>query len=154
MNLILKLISNFKAKKYNSSKLREMYSIRNDEYLKSAFKNASNYIKIQAVDYLGDLGSQENLDFLLREFKIINNLKLKSYTYQSIIWMARDEKLNISKADESILVNNINLLDNIGIVTQVKKEINTHTAITFRDKIKDHLIDLEKHKKINADMIR
>ena len=71
--------------------------LKDYKYIKQAFQKSSNYLRVQAVEYLGNFENQENLDFLIEEFKSIENIKLRSYTYKSIILIAKNKNLNISK---------------------------------------------------------
>jgi len=149
MNLLNRLISNLRARQFSSTKLRERYLIKDFKYLKKAFLQAPRYLKIQAVEYLSDFSDQGNLDFLLKEYKKQKDIKLKSYTFQSIIIIAENEELELSDSDELLLTNNFNLLDNIGYAKNSKVQRTKSTPIAFRTKLKDHLLDLEHKKKMN-----
>jgi len=149
MKLIKKLISNLKSKKYSTTKLRERYVLSDDKYLKKAIIESPNYLRIQAVEYLSNFKKQENLDFLLTQFKHRNNNKLKAYIFKSILIISENEKLRISKSDENMLNKSFGLLKEIGTVNQNKTNSKRSESINFRSKLKDHLIELEDKKKIN-----
>jgi len=126
--------------------------LKDYKYIKQAFQKSSNYLRVQAVEYLGNFENQENLDFLIEEFKSIENIKLRSYTYKSIILIAKNKNLNISNKNEFVLKNK-QLLKNIGVIRKgiLKEEANT--PITFRAKSKDLLKELDDKKKLNENMI-
>jgi len=152
MNIVKRLISNLRSKRYSTSKLRERHMLKDYKYIKQAFQKSSNYLRVQAVEYLGNFENQENLDFLVEEFKSIENVKLRSYTYKSIILIAKNKNLNISNKNEFFLKNKY-LLKNIGVIRKgiPKEEINT--PITFIAKSKDLLKELDDKKKLNENMI-
>jgi|GEM_PF-6747659 len=126
--------------------------LKDYKYIKQAFQKSSNYLRVQAVEYLGNFENQENLDFLVEEFKSIENVKLRSYTYKSIILIAKNKNLNISNKNEFFLKNK-HLLKNIGVIRKGIPKEETNTPITFRAKSKDLLKELDDKKKLNENMI-
>lgn len=152
MNFFRKLIFILNSKQFSTTKLRERYAIKDYSYLKKAFLQAPNFLKIQAAEYLGYFEDQDNLDFLIRQFKCTSDMKLRSYTYYSILNIAKNESLQISEDDKQLLYNNIDLLENIGFVNRQQKDKAELGAITFRDKLKDHLKVLDDKKKLNERM--
>jgi len=123
-----------------------------DKYLKKAIIESPNYLKIQAVEYLSSFKEQENLDFLLAQFKNQNNDKLKAYIFQSILIISENEKLRISNQDENLLNSSFDLLKLVGTVKQSKTKSKESEPINFRSKLKDHLKDLEDKKRLNERM--
>jgi len=153
MKLIKRLLKNIKSRKYSTSRIRKKFLLKDYKYLKQAFRNSSSYLKVQAVEYLSDFKTQSNFEFLIEEFKTINDTKLKSYTYQSILIILQEENIVLSENDRKMLDENRSLLKNIRIVKQVKSNSTSSVLITFRDRNKDLMKELEDKKKITEKMI-
>ncbi|MCH2231757.1 MAG: hypothetical protein MK105_15595 [Crocinitomicaceae bacterium] len=143
-----KIISNFRANRITLTKIREAYLIRDSKFLINAYKYGHNHLKRTAVGYIGEINNQENYNFLINEMQLVQEVKLKSYIYLSIMNLALNESIIITDDESEYLNQNLDLLENIGYVTtQPKDKKPKQTPITFRNRLKDHLGILEQMKK-------
>lgn len=142
------IISGLITKRITQKKIREAYLVRDSKYLKKAYKYGRDHSKRLAVKYMGEISNQENFDFLITEINVVTEIKLKAYIYASIMKIALDDKIRITNHQSEYLNQNLNLLENIGYVTEKPKMRKSKSQpITFRNRLKDHLGILEEMKK-------
>ena len=63
------VINNLRRKRITLTKVSRAYLVRDSKYLQKAFKLGRHYIKRYAIKYLGKIGGQSNLDFLIYAMK-------------------------------------------------------------------------------------
>lgn len=143
-----KILSNLRAKRITLTKIREAYLISDSKFLINAYKYGQNHLKRTAVGYLGEINKQENYNFLINEMKLLQDVKLKSCIYLSIMNLTLNESIIITNDESEYLNQNLDLLENIGYVTAKPKDEKTRQPpITFRSRLKDDIEILEQMKK-------
>jgi hypothetical protein len=148
INHLKKFISNLKSKQITQKKLREAYVLEDSKYLRKAYRDGRDYMKIQIVELLSEIKTQKNFDFLLSEMKSTQEEQLKSFVYVAIMCIAENDKIIIKDDDSEYLNANLGLLNNIELITY-KVEKSNPEPMVFRNKLRDHLGILEEMKKRN-----
>lgn len=113
---LIQILSDLKKQRITQTRIREAYLQADSKYLKKAYKHGRAYLKRTAVNYLGEIATQDNFDFLLYNMVETKDIQLKSYLYLAICNILSNGNIQVDKDISDFLNNNIALLDNIGVV--------------------------------------
>lgn len=121
----------------------------NSRYLRKAFLHARSHTKRSAAWYLGRIASQENVDFLLARMQEETDIHTKKAIYAAILNAVVEGNVDLSQHEEDFLNQHFYLLDSEEneVREDAPKQRPATTPITFRDKLRDHLGDLESMKR-------
>ncbi len=128
------------------TRIREAYLIRNLPFLIKAYHHGRPYLKIAAVEYIGEIGTQKEYEFLLKEMTTVEEERLKSYLYFSIMQLVQRKSVKATDSELEYLRQNADLLKNIGQVRE-RPKMKSQTPLTLQHKKKDYLRMLEDMKK-------
>lgn len=135
------------AKIYTRKRVSERYLLEDEKFLKKAYKHGHDFIKRNAVIYLGEFKTQDNFKFLLSELMTTSNIDLKPFILLAILSVVSNKKITVTKTESFYLDTHLSLLDKFKGLEQPERKPKPSPPITFRDKIGDHLDLLEKMKK-------
>lgn len=147
-NWIKPLYLNLRAKRYSIRRIEKAYFDRDSQLLQRAYRYGYSYQKRLAIQYLGAIPKQENLDFLLREMKAVAEIKLRAFILESSLVLAQQKELHISGKDRSFLSQHLGLLHLIArkpISSPPSKK--TGVPISFNHRRTDLLGRLEDMKR-------
>jgi len=145
VNWLKKIITNIRSKRITQNKIREAYLLKDDVFLKKAYRLGSDYLKPQIVSFIGEIPNQKNFNLLLNELKIVEDIRLKSYIFIGLMNIASYEDILINDKDSEYLNQNLVLLENIEFA-DYNPEVLEAGPIAFREKLMDHLGVLEEMK--------
>ncbi|NRB50268.1 MAG: hypothetical protein HRU41_21500 [Saprospiraceae bacterium] len=148
LNWIKRLYHNLRAKHYSIRRIEKAYFDRDSLFLQRAYQYGYSYQKRLAIQYLGSIPVQTNLDFLLKEMKSVAQIKLRAYILQSTLALAEDSTLIITDSDHLFLNQHLTLLRFIArsqIAAEPEKAVGV--PISFRHRRTDLLGRLEDIKR-------
>ncbi len=111
LNWIKRVYHNFRAKRYSIRRIEKAYFSRDSQFLQRAYRYGYSYQKRLAIQYLGAIPEQNNLDFLLKEMKAVAQIKLRANILQSVVALAHNETLLVSELDSIFISQHLTLLD-------------------------------------------
>lgn len=138
---------NLRVQRFTVTRVREAYLQNDSRYLQKAYRYGRPYLKRIAAQYLGEIITRDNFEFLYRELKITKNIQLKSYLFLAIDTMLSFGKITVDATRLDYLYQNRHLLKNIGVINgpPLKPVAKPISFVT-----KDYLGMLEQMK---ADML-
>lgn len=148
LNLIKQLYQNVRSKYYSVRRIEKAYFDSDSQFLQRAYRYGYSYQKRLAIQYLGDIPEQANLDFLLKEMKAVAQIKMRAYILKSALTLAHHKTLFVSELDSLFLRQHMTLLEFIApsqITAAPQKPVGT--PISFEHRRTDLLGRLEAMKK-------
>lgn len=148
LNWIKQLYQNVRSKYYSVRRIEKAYFARDSPFLRRAYRYGYSYQKRLAIQYLGEIPEQANLDFLLREMKAVAQIKLRAYILQSTLTLAEDSTLFIADLDRLFLNQHLTILGFIApsqIAAEPEKAVGV--PISFGHRRTDLLGRLEDMKR-------
>lgn len=146
LNRIKQLYQNVRSKYYSVRRIEKAYFDRDSQFLRKAYRYGYSYHKRLAVQYLGKIPVQANLDLLLKEMKAVAEIQLRAYILQSALTLTQDKRLLISAQDRLFLNQHLTLLNLVRPMPTGPSQ-TTSTPISFSHRRRDLLGDLEDMKR-------
>ncbi len=143
------ILSNLRANRYTVQRIKEAYVLGNSRYLRKAFRYARPYVKRSAAWHLGRIASQKNVDFLLARMPEETDIHTKKAIYAAILNAMVIGNIDLTHREEEYLNQHFYLLDSEEneLEDNTAMQSPTSAPITFRDRLRDHLGDLEDMKR-------
>lgn len=111
LNWIKQLYQNVRSKYYSVRRIEKAYFDSDSPFLRRAYRYGYSYQKRLAIQYLGEIPEQANLDFLLKEMKAVAQIKLRAYMLKSALTLAHHKTLFVSELDSLFLCEHLTLLE-------------------------------------------
>lgn len=146
--LLIEFWKKWRARRYTMVAIREAYLIKNGSFLKKVYQNkySSTYLKRYAIYYFGEIDSQKNYDFLMKEFRTAEKETLKIYLYNAIRNMENSKQVKVPDIDIKFLNDHTYLKKEIGYNGFSMSGDTRLEPLTFRDKQANYLGHLESLK--------
>ena len=129
----------FLAKRMTTRSVEEAYVRRNTKYLRKVYRYGYSYHKRLAVKFLGKIPQQRNFDFLLKEMKMVTEIKLRAYIFQALLQLSVDKHIQVREQDLHYLSRNHKLLNFIGTMPTRSPRKDSPTPISFDHRRRDLL---------------